>query len=143
MLGYLTDQAGLGLFRDVTNTVFGGEPATSQSSVYLYTGDIPTDGTGAPTGTLLGSAGCIQSTAAAATVSTYKNTPVYRYLAHISASGTVGYVAVSRSGYAPGSGSSALFLTAGGPASGAECIIDTTDVNSGDTVSITINANIF
>jgi hypothetical protein len=143
MLGYLTDTAGLALFQAVTTAVFQGEPAAAYSGVYLYTGAIPTAGTGAPSGTLLGAAACVQTTAAAATVSTYKNTPVYKYLADITASGTIGYIAVTQSGSAPADGTAVMFLTAGGPSSGAECIIDTTAVATGDTVSVTINANIF
>jgi hypothetical protein len=143
MLGYLSDAAGLSLFKSAVAAAFGGEPANSSSSVYLYTGSMPTDGTGAPTGTLLGSGSCTQSSAAAATTDTYKNAPVYSYSVDITADGTVGYVAITASGYAPKSGIDVLFLTVGDSSSGAECVIDKADVANGDTVSVTLTANIF
>lgn len=143
MLGYLTDKAGLYLFQNVVSAVFSGEPASDSSYVFLYTGDMPTDGTGAPTGTLLGSGSYVHTNAAAATADTYKNAPVYKYSVSITADGTVGYAAISRSSSAPSSGSAVTFITIGDSSSGAECVIDKTDVVNGDTVTVTINANIF
>jgi hypothetical protein len=145
MLGYLTDAAGLTLFQKVAAAVFNGEPNYDYSGAFLYTGDIPTDGTGAPTGTLLGSGAAAHTGVAAATTDTYKNTAVYKYSVNVTADGTVGYVAIAQAGSsnAPKSGDSVMFLTVGDSSSSAECIIDKTNVSNGDTVTITINANMF